>query len=688
VGPAAAVLAIVGPGAVAERASIGAELVKGSGDSRASARASVGPTSVGPSRTVERPDGPSTRGLPVAAASERPVVAGAVGAGDRASAGVLGGAALRTASRGRTGGAAGADPGAAAVGTGAALSGAGSGADRATGGRRTGAGERWRDGSAERRSTGLGAEGSLRCEGGDEGGGSGTCGLVVVSRRCFGVTLGSAIVGGGPGVVGSGATGEGPDDPACGNDGGAVCVGGGLAARRRPIRLGATGAGWGCIRGGGAAGAEAAADFLGALRGASASAGPVSRRSRRAANDGRLGAGVGGGAGALSSAKAGGGRAGLAAGPGRGAAAGRASRPSRRVISRGRTSKAGCSGGGVSAGAAAFRSLGGDAMSGAGGGVGGSGLRSGGRATCAAGPAGRSAFGPPALGSRGVVAVGREAGGKPEGAPRTRLSVRLSSPDFGFGFAGRGSAAATAGPGAGAAGIGAACFVMRWTAGRRRRAAGCARRGVTTGLATGSRGATAGRGAGGLGASTTAGPRGSASGCTAASCVLSGAVGTSGGAAVASTRGASGGGGVGAGATGSAAARWTRGGGVGAPAGLLATRKRGTSSTWPRGTGASTWMRVFSARRCSFPGAVRAFGAGAPVVRCRGDAGALSARASGGEAGGGAACERACVLAINSAESDTGIAPSGSSSPKIHCAAKSLRPGNEIGSGFGGSRRR
>jgi hypothetical protein len=97
---------------------------------------------------------------------------------------------------------------------------------------------------------------------------------------------------------------------------------------------------------------------------------------------------------------------------------------------------------------------------------------------------------------------------------------------------------------------------------------------------------------------------------------------------------------------------------------------------------------VFGARRCSFPGAVRAFGAGAPVVRCRGVAGALSARASGGEAGGEAAGERACVLAISSAESDTGIALSGISSPKIHCAAKSLRPGNEIGSGFGGSRRR
>jgi hypothetical protein len=535
----------------------------------------------------------------------------------------------------------------------------------------------------ERRSTGLGAEGSLRCEGGDEGGGSGTCGLVVVSSRCFGVTLGSAIVGGGPGVVGSGATGEGLDDPACGNDGGAVCVGGGLAAGRRPIRLGATGASWGCIRGGGAAGAEAAAGFLGASGGASAIAGPVARRSRRAANDGRLGAGVGGGAGALSSAKAGGGRAGLAAGPGRGAAAGRASRPSGRVTSRGRSSKAGCAGGGVSAGAAAFRSPGGDATSGAEGGVDSSGLRSGGRATCAAGRAGRSAFGPPALGSRGVLVVGGEAGGGPEGAPRTRLSVRLSSPGFGFGSAGRGSAAATAGPGAGAAGIGAACFVMRWTA-RRRRAAGCARRRVTTGLATGSRGATAGRGAGGLGASTTAGPRGSASGCTSASCVLSGAVGTSGGGGVASTWGASGGGGVGGVAAGSAAARWTRGG---AAAGLLATRKRGTSSTWPRGTGRSTWMGVFGARRCSCPGAVRAFGAGAPVVRCRGDAGALSARASGGE-GGGAAWERACVLAINSAESDTGIAPSGSSSPKIHCAAKSLRPGNEIGSGFGGSRRR
>jgi hypothetical protein len=397
-------------------------------------------------------------------------------------------------------------------GAGAPLSGAGSGADRATGGRRAGAGERWREGGTERRSTGLGAgglgaEGSLCCEGGDEGGGSGTCGLVVASCRCFGVTLGSATVGGGPGVVGAEARGEDSGDAACGNDGGAVCFGGGLATRRRPIRLGATGAGSGCRRGGGAAGAEAATGFLGASRGASAGAGPVCRRSRRAANDGRLGAGFGAGAGAPSAAEAGGGGAGLGTGSERGTGAGRVSRPSRRVTSRGRSTRGAGSDGGVSAGAAAFCSPGGDATSGAGDGVGGSGLRtgrSGGLATFAAGREGRSVFGPRAFGFWGVVAAGGVAGGETEGAPRTRLSVRLSSPDFGFGVADRGSFAATAGPGAATAGLGAACFALRWTAGRRRGAAGCARRGVTTGLATGSRGAAAGRAAGGLGASTTA----------------------------------------------------------------------------------------------------------------------------------------------------------------------------------------
>lgn len=93
---------------------------------------------------------------------------------------------------------------------------------------------------------------------------------------------------------------------------------------------------------------------------------------------------------------------------------------------------------------------------------------------------------------------------------------------------------------------------------------------------------------------------------------------------------------------------------------------------------------MFGARRCSFAGAVRAFGDAVPGVDCRAVAGVLSARAGGGEGAAG----RAGALAIDAAESDSGIAFSGSSSPKIHCAAKSLRPSNEIGSGLGGSRRR
>jgi hypothetical protein len=97
-----------------------------------------------------------------------------------------------------------------------------------------------------------------------------------------------------------------------------------------------------------------------------------------------------------------------------------------------------------------------------------------------------------------------------------------------------------------------------------------------------------------------------------------------------------------------------------------------------------TWIGVFGARRCSFAGAVRAFGDAAPGIGCRVVAGVRSARANGGEAASG----RAGALTIDAAESDSGIAFSGSSSPKIHCAAKSLRPPNEIGSGFGGSRRR
>jgi hypothetical protein len=470
------------------------------------------------------------------------------------------------------------------------------------------------------------------------------------------------------------------------------CFGRGFVARRRRIRLGATGAGSACVRGGGPACEAATAGFRDAGCGASAGTGPASRRSRRAANDGRLSAGFAGDAGAPSSTEAGGGEAGLGTRSRRGAGAGRVSRRSRRGSNRGRSPWGGRSDedGSEEAGSDRGGSVGGEAAIGSPRGEGEAAAvgasaprtgRSGGLATRAAGRAGPPAFAVLVLASTGVpAALGR---GEPEAARRTRLSALVNSPDFGF--AARGSAAATA-RARGVAGVGLA---MRWTAGRRRGAAGCTRRGVTTGLATGSRGSAAGWAAARPGTSTTAGGSGSASGSARASRSLSGAARGSSGGGIASgcgERGSSGGVGVrGAGsAVDSAGLRWTRGGGVGAPGGLLATRKRETSSTRPRGTGPLTWIGVFGARRCSVAGAVRCFGDAVPGVGCRAVAGALSARESGGETASG----RAGALAIDAAESDSGIAFSGSSSPKIHCAAKSLRPPNEIGSGLGGSRRR